>query len=185
VDLRNDEEIEAQPSVFCESSTVGYCWRPFWGEPLAEGAMPDLRHGYIRELDLCGSRLAGICGELAQSGMFPALVHCAAGKDRTGVLVALLLATAGVRPGLIVDDYALSRASLGDEFLEESRQWVPGRGARWEDYADLYDAPPERMERTLEHLETRWGGAVRYLLEHGLAREDVERLRVALIEPAA
>src|SRR5215216_461237 len=50
VDLREDDEIEADPSVFCASTQVNYFWRPFWGEPLPPGELPDLKRGYIREL---------------------------------------------------------------------------------------------------------------------------------------
>jgi protein-tyrosine phosphatase len=185
VDLREDDEIAANPSVFCASNEVSYCWRPFWGSPMPNGLVPDLSRGYVRELDLCGDRLATVCRELAQPGGLPALVHCAAGKDRTGVLVALLLAVARVSPEIIVDDYVLTKMSLGEEYLEESRRWVVERGGVWQEQAHLFDTPPERMQRTLEHLERRWGGAERYLISHGMPDAEVEQLRELLTEPAA
>jgi len=185
IDLRESDEIETKPSVFFASSEVSYCSRPFWGQSLPEGSGPDIQLGYIRELDECGQRLAAICGELAPPDALPALVHCAAGKDRTGVFIALLLATARVPRSAIVDDYVLTRTCLGEEYYAESRRWVEERGAAWEDYAYLFDTPPERMESTLEHLDRRWGGADQYLIEHGLVPDTVQRLRELLTEPAA
>ena len=119
---------------------------------------------------------ATICRELLTPGALPALIHCAAGKDRTGVLIGLLLAVAGVEPELTAQDYALCAACLGNEHVEEGRQGVTARGWSWEVYREHWDNPPERMTNTLEHLQQRWGGAESYLVEHGLTPADVRGL---------
>jgi protein-tyrosine phosphatase len=183
IDLREIDETSAHPSVFLESTQVSYCWRPFWGKSLPQGSAPDIQRGYIGELDECGQRLAAISRELVEPAALPALVHCASGKDRTGVFVALLLAVARVPRSTIVDDYVLTRTCLGEQYLIDCRRWVAERGGVWEDYAYLFDTPPERMESTLDHLDRRWGGADQYLLAHGLSHEEVERLRELLTAP--
>ena len=183
VDLREDDECEGRPSVFCTSPQIRYRRRPFWGRVLDPGTLPDLRLGYLAEFDLCGDRLIETLRELLEPEGLPALLHCQAGKDRTGVLVALILSAVRVKPQIIIDDFVMTRTGLGESYLEESRLLVLERGGVWEDEIDLFDAPPERMQKTLEYLEQHWGGAERYLLGHGLRQDELERLRELLTEP--
>jgi protein-tyrosine phosphatase len=108
-----------------------------------------------------------------------ALVHCAAGKDRTGVVVALALIVAGVRPQAVVDDYAASgvRAEAIVARLRRSRTYVRDVDSK---PADSYRVRPETMTAFLEQLESRYGGAARWLADHGLSPGDLSRLRARL-----
>ncbi|HEY2203280.1 MAG TPA: tyrosine-protein phosphatase [Pseudonocardia sp.] len=106
----------------------------------------------------------------------PALVHCAAGKDRTGVFCALLQDAVGVRRDAVVDDYALSNQEL---LAVLSR----GVGAEYDiDPADveLYRCPPEVMVTLLGELDTG-GAAPGWLRRHGLADDELGRLRTRLV----
>ncbi len=87
------------------------------------------------------------------------VVHCAAGKDRTGMLVALLLETAGVCREAVVADYAVSADNLGvAEILAD-----PGRG-RTGPQAEAYAwSHPETITGALEHLDATYGGVTPYL----------------------
>jgi protein-tyrosine phosphatase len=111
-----------------------------------------------------------------------ALVRCAAGKDRTGVVVALALISAGVRPQAVVDDYAASgdRAEAIVARLRRSRTYVQDTDRK---SADSYRVRPETMSAFLEQMESRYGGVVRWLAEHGLSAEDLSRLRAKLRHP--
>jgi protein-tyrosine phosphatase len=108
------------------------------------------------------------------------LIHCLAGKDRTGIAVALLLGVAGVDDAQIAADYALSEAALADERAaalaaapdDEARARIE-RG---------YDASAETMLATLAHLEARHGGAEAYLVRAGLSDADLQRIRERLLE---
>jgi len=181
IDLRDRDELERRPNVFCKAPSLSYRSVPFWDSPLpADTPLEDLTRGYFRELELRGERLALILRHLAQTEALPALVHCAAGKDRSGVVVALLLAALGVPADTIVEDYVLSRTCLGEQYLEESRAWVASRGEVWDDVAHLFDTPPERMQRTLDYLERRWGGAERFLLDRGMPAGELEALRLRM-----
>jgi protein-tyrosine phosphatase len=182
IDVRDAEELERRPNVFCTSEALNYCWVPFWDDPLPPKAVPDISRGYVRELDLRGERLIAMLRKLVTPEAVPALVHCAAGKDRTGVFVALLLAALRVPKETIVEDYVLSRTCLGQQYLEESRTWVASLGDVWEDVAHLFDTPPERMQLTLEYLDRQYGGAEAYLLQHGLAQHELAMLRERLTE---
>jgi len=108
-----------------------------------------------------------------------ALVHCAAGKDRTGVVVALALAAADVRPQAVVADYAASG---------ERTEAVVGRLRRSPTYAaDVTSKPltthrvrPETMAAFLRQMEVRYGGVPRWLADHGFSAEDLRLLRAKL-----
>ena len=106
------------------------------------------------------------------------LIHCHAGKDRTGTISALLLAVAGVSHEHICEDYALSQAALWpqwEKMVEESDEV---------DESHLFfrpDSPKESMQYVLDHLTQRYGGVVPYLQSTGLSEETLERLRQKLI----
>ena len=104
------------------------------------------------------------------------LVHCAAGKDRTGVVVALALDAAGVDRDTVVGDY-LATAHRIDAIvarLVSSSTYRPGLEGR--DPQEL--APvPGTMERFLELVDERLGGSVSWLSAHGLSDPDLRRLQ--------
>ena len=108
-----------------------------------------------------------------------ALVHCAAGKDRTGVVVALALTAAGVRPEAVVADYA----ATGDRI-----EAILGRLRTSRTYARDIDsqpvvahlARPETMEAFLQQMDVRYGGVVRWLADHGFDGDDLRLLRAKL-----
>jgi len=111
-----------------------------------------------------------------------ALVHCAAGKDRTGVVVALALTAAGVRPQAVVADYAATG---------ERTEAILSRLRRSPTYArdldslpaEAHRARPETMAAFLEQMESRYGGVARWLTDHGLNAEELDLLRAKLRHP--
>jgi protein tyrosine/serine phosphatase len=113
-----------------------------------------------------------------------ALVHCAAGKDRTGVVVALALSVAGVRPDAIAADYAATGDRI-DPLLARLRRSATYR-------ADINRRPPEShrpqaatMAAFLAEMESRFGGAAAWLTAHGLSQDDLDLLRAKLRVPSA
>jgi protein-tyrosine phosphatase len=107
------------------------------------------------------------------------IVHCAVGKDRTGVVAALLLALAGVPAEAIAQDYAAS--AEGVERL--SVDWLTG--AKDEDERELrrrlIASPVGAMHRVLDHLHLRFGGVERYVREIGIDARTVDTLRARLL----
>ena len=108
-----------------------------------------------------------------------AIVHCAAGKDRTGVVCALALSVAGVEPGVIVDDYMLT-----DERLEA----IIERLGRAKMYARGVNSTPvrahapraETMKAFLEQLDSRYGGLDAWLNGNGFSPDETSALRAKL-----
>jgi len=104
------------------------------------------------------------------------LVHCAAGKDRTGVVVALALDAAGVDRDMIVGDYLASRERI--DAIIARLVTSPTYRAELEGHDAHKLAPvPGTMERLLELVDERFGGSVAWLSAHGLDDPDLERLR--------
>ena len=104
------------------------------------------------------------------------LVHCAAGKDRTGVVVALALDAAGVDRDTIVGDYLASRERIDAiiaRLLSSSTYRAELEGHDAQQLAPV----PGTMERLLELVDERFGGSVAWLSAHGLGDRDLKRLR--------
>jgi protein-tyrosine phosphatase len=111
----------------------------------------------------------------------PVVVHCMGGKDRTGLVAALLLRLASVDKETIGHDYSLSSANLAPataEWIESAADDVERRKRR-----KLSDTPAIGMVRVIEEIETRYGDVASYLLAAGLSPTQLERLRERLVAP--
>ena len=107
------------------------------------------------------------------------IVHCAAGKDRTGVVCALALAVAGATRAAIIGDYVATGERIGP---------IMARLKASPTYADDLDGSPDEahvpraasMERVLDVLDERHGGPLGWLDEHGFGADDAAALRARL-----
>ena len=106
IDLRWPEELVTAPNAFRRSGVVRYTSIPL----LADDPTPHsgLAGMYRHVLDARGTQLVDVVRALLVDDGLPAIIGCAAGKDRTGVTIALLLDLVGVPREVIIDDYALS-----------------------------------------------------------------------------
>jgi protein-tyrosine phosphatase len=110
------------------------------------------------------------------------VVHCAAGKDRTGTVVALALEVAGVPRGEIVADYVLSAERIEAIMGRLLPRDAYGPVLRHENVGDQ-TPQAQSVTRVLDALEERWGGAGGWLRGQGWSDEDVHRLRTRLTVP--
>jgi protein tyrosine/serine phosphatase len=109
------------------------------------------------------------------------VVHCMGGKDRTGIVAALLLRLAGVSHEEIGEDYAITAVNLEPS----TSVWVPAiederERAKWE---KLRATPAVAMVRVLEEIESRYGDVASYLRAAGLDDAQLDRLRERLVAP--
>jgi protein-tyrosine phosphatase len=104
--------------------------------------------------------------------------HCAGGKDRTGLVAALLLRLAGAPIEAIAHDYSLT----AERRAREPDRWVEAAGDENEQERRLFmqHTPPEAMQRALEQLEREHGTVEAYLRQAGLDQLHIERLRERL-----
>jgi protein-tyrosine phosphatase len=103
--------------------------------------------------------------------------HCFAGKDRTGLVAALLLSLAGVPADHIAADFAETDVQLADQY----QVWIDAAAPdKRQEVRDDLRCPRERILGVLDFIETRWGGVPSYLEASGVAPEDIDRLAARL-----
>jgi hypothetical protein len=107
------------------------------------------------------------------------LVHCAAGKDRTGTVVALALEVSGVPRELIAADYLASGERIV-QIIERLRSSDTYRAELMGHDPHRHAPVPGTIERVLELVDAEYGGAADWLLAQGLDEADLERLRKRL-----
>jgi protein-tyrosine phosphatase len=118
-------------------------------------------------------RLRDALAAIAAAPPGPLLFHCVAGKDRTGLIAALMLALAGVIPSAIAADYAASAENLRDAYLRRYADSDPKA------IIEAVRCPEETVYNMLEYLE-RAGGMLAYLRRIGLEADEIARLRARL-----
>lgn len=171
IDLRRAEECVSWPSRFAGDPMYGNL--PLQ-DPAHSVAEQSMTARYSAMLDRGRSRFAAAVAAIADAPAGAVVVQCAAGKDRTGLVVALALALAGVAPDAIAADYAFSDeairqhndAMLAGVVSEDER-------ARWR---AIQHARPETMLETLRHLDERYGGAEAYLGKGGFTTRQRDAL---------
>jgi protein-tyrosine phosphatase len=127
--------------------------------------------------------LTGAFEALAADGSLPAVFHCSAGKDRTGVLSALILAFLGVPDETIVEDYALSAAAMG-HLLERLKAEYPDSVDEVQRYAPaILQVLPGSMEEFLASLRAEYG-TYPALADHLGVTGAVDRLRETVLVEA-
>jgi protein-tyrosine phosphatase len=109
-------------------------------------------------------------------------VHCHAGKDRTGVIVGLVLRLAGVSVDAIADDYAISGVQLA-EMLARDRVTAVEHGMDHVRVERLFTVRREAMVQTMECVDSEHGGAVTLLRDLGLGDARIRRLSHLLLSP--
>lgn len=183
IDLRRADELESYPNVFRESVRVRYLHLPLVDVDPYERA-GSIAGMYKLYLDERQAQTAAVFRALVHPEGLPAVIHCAAGKDRTGVIIALLLAVAGVPKETIADDYGLSQRCFSTRWEVITRDDGAGEiVAVLDNEAPVVECRPEAMLETLDHLDRTYGGAREYLLASGLSPADLHRLRELLTEP--
>jgi protein-tyrosine phosphatase len=185
VDLRTDEEAQDAPSAL-EGTGARIFRVPLLRAEALGRLPPDLAAVYRYLIDDRGPAIATAVGHLCRAGALPGLVHCSAGKDRTGVVTALILGALGVPDDIIAADYALSASYLDpDAAAVISRiQAIGGAASRLS--LSVLGSPPELILMALARARARAGSVCGYLVRHGLSEAELGELRTALVAyPAA
>lgn len=122
---------------------------------------------------------------VAEKDNLPLLVHCSAGKDRTGVVIAVLLRLLGVPEQIVLEDYSLSNLYF-DYFLNISAKIIKQLGVFRVSEAEvrpLFLADPQTLKITLDYIETKYGSIEQYVTTHaGVTPEMVAQIRANLLE---
>jgi protein tyrosine/serine phosphatase len=178
VDLRRAGE-SPEPHPFADDEI--YVNLPVEDPADAKGVSSTMGALYLDMLDARPELFAAALGSMAAADPGAVLVHCAAGKDRTGLVVALALRVAGADRETVAADYAVTGERLApyaEEYLAtiedvEVREFWRGRQA----------TPVEFMLDVLDHLDERYGGVEAYLRAGGMTDEQLSALRERLVAP--
>jgi protein-tyrosine phosphatase len=188
-DLRSPKERERQPNPVQsrELALLG---------PRPDGRRPDrsafqrkadgerlMHEQYVSMLATAGPRFGSLLSGLAEPDGLPAVFHCAAGKDRTGLTAALLLTALGVPRETVLDDYELTARCWTGERDRTTIEWLLESGMSQEAAEAVFEAPRWVMAATLEALDDEYGGIDAYL--RGPAEMDgttLDELRGALVD---
>lgn len=189
VDLRTYAEVAERGSFPAAQLGVAYHHLPLlesvW-EPGSFGPSDDapafLAARYAEMLAVGGRSIAAALELLADPERYPLVFHCAAGKDRTGVLAAVALELAGVSDEDIVGDYALSRLGM-DRMVEWLHANMPEAiDAMSAQPQAFLEAPPAAMELLLAAVRAQYGSMAGYVATLGVTEETIDRLRDALLD---
>lgn len=178
VDLRWSEEITRYPSpVARDGSRIAYTHVSLLGNTAAQwqelSTNTDKAGWNCVVLDKARAELKAVLTVIAAAPPGTLLFHCVAGKDRTGIIAALLLALAEVVPDAIADDYAASTNRLCDAYLKRYAHVDPNQ------VLENVRCPQETVHNMLSYLADL-GGIRAYLENIGLTQGEVASLRARL-----
>jgi protein-tyrosine phosphatase len=197
-DLRTDPECDLAPSVLLDG--VRFERLAIGGDaartreltaPVLEGRPADIASDFLERLypamaEAAAPSFGRLLTRLAEPGGLPALFHCAAGKDRTGLSAVLLLSVLGVDEAAILDDYQLSAELYTARQMDKVRLKLGASGVDLEGYHNVYGAPRHAMATLLATLRERHGGVETFLEdEAGVDPQVFTELRARLVEPSA
>ena len=124
-------------------------------------------------------RLFGI---LADESNLPVVLHCTAGKDRTGVSTAFLLSILGVSRHLIEEDYLLTNLDTERQadYIERTVGYPDGYDR--EKMINIAGVPNDAMKDFLDGVELKWGSATEYLEKIGITKNQMDKIRHNFLE---
>jgi protein-tyrosine phosphatase len=186
IDLRSAEELNRAPNPLCGRPGFAYHHVPLLdglnSSPDGPPEIQSLPEMYKSLLPKAGAQIGRVFQALCRREGRGAVFHCTAGKDRTGVIAALILNLCGVADGDIIADYALTYGRmkpLFDAMIRKARQ------AGVDVPEHLLCSDPAFMEEFLGFLKQTYTGAESYLRGQGLSPGDLGTLRDSLLGPWA
>jgi protein-tyrosine phosphatase len=183
IDLRREHEVEAAPLAALEAAGVRVVHQslidpavpPLQTSDIVDGTLADR---YVSILDTSGDQFVSVVRMIADRANHPMVFQCAAGKDRTGLVAAIVLGLLGVDDETIATDYAAS-ATVVDMLLARLHARAPDReppGPR------IMSAEASTMHAALDWMRDRYGSVEGYTRAHGLTSEEIGALRDAMIQ---
>lgn len=183
IDLRSEAEAAAESYAVTGVDRVALPIELL--DPASATAGLTLESLYERLVDHHGTTLTAAVRTIAGHNGGNVLVHCTAGKDRTGVVMALTLLALGVDRQDVVADYAATHENLRgtwtDDFLARA-----GLGELPPHLLQVLNGSPATvLDTTLDRIESIYGGAVEYLRAHDLSDTELAALRTRFVTTAS
>lgn len=174
IDLRTDAELVKAPNPCADNAGLSYVHRPLIDDSMMVGLgeASGMFERYLWMLDGRAEAFRAIFETVAavDGGV---VFHCFAGKDRTGLVAAMLLSLAGVPDDAIATDFAETDAQLALRYEE----WIAAEAPeRRTELREELRCPPDRILGVLDHLNLRWGGVHGYMEAAGMTPAAIDRL---------
>ena len=187
IDLRDDFEVEAMPDDLTGLDVEVLRLPVFEGSGSSQDSVGiTLEALYERIVTLHSDVVVAALRELAHSGDKAVLIHCTAGKDRTGIVVALALLAVGVDRETVIADYAESEANLRGAWLDGMVELIKSHDVEITPSLRILlgGSPPDALRSAIDLIEKKHGSVRQYLLDAGLSELDLASLRSVLVEPS-
>lgn len=179
IDLRHDGEVKAAPNRLAGLPEVTYHHLPLFRVMVGSNGImpPDLRSIYLHIVDDCQEGLRETFSAIRTAPEGGVLFHCSAGKDRTGVVAALLLRLAGVDEEVIAADYGLTTQAMKTLRPVLVAQAVV-RGGNPDELEPMLSSRPEDMQALLDYLTSKYGSVEGYFQQQlGMDADQLHQLR--------
>jgi protein-tyrosine phosphatase len=178
LDLRSPAELLKSPNPFANGEGPAYVNVPLIDDSNMRevGEAADMYERYLMILDNRQEAFRGVFNVVAEAEG-PVVFHCFAGKDRTGLVAAILLSLAGVTKEAIAADFGETDAQLATRY----EQWIADAAPERRKSMRLeLRCPPEWILGVLDHLEQKWGGVEGYLVGSGMSPTIIDRVSAKL-----
>lgn len=183
IDLRSPDEVKDKPNPFMNDKGVGYHNIPLLSMDMSEiiskanaKEMKTFKLGdlYKAIAENSQAELRRVFGVFLEESSVCTLYHCTAGKDRTGVISALLLSMVGVELEDIMADYEVTNTHLRKIYrnIKHIAPEIP---------ISMIESAPINIEEFINHINENYGGAVEYLLNIGLTSSEIGKLKTKFL----
>ena len=150
-------------------------------EQIDAGMCDNLIDDYLRQIEVNGRYVAQALSIVAEPDRQPIVVHCTAGKDRTGIIIAMLLDILGVSHEHIAADYHVTTKNMAP-IIEGIRNAPVFKENGLADAPDwIFASDPETMAGFLARMTETYGGAEAWALANGLNPDQIASLRASLL----
>ena len=191
VDLRRSEEVEERTDILGQSNKINYVRHnivgdlPTFPDEKLEGSVKTnldtiaewYQKVYTGWLENSKKPIKQTLTTLFNPSNLPALYHCEAGKDRTGIISALILSVCGVEDELVAEDYGLSAKYLIDRyFVDQALANRNPNNYTWLDYQNE-NCSPKVMLKIIDYIKTIYGGTENYIVSLGITKSTIETFK--------
>jgi protein-tyrosine phosphatase len=191
VDFRGDDELRRDPSVLRDVDWIDYRRSVTFDEQVAFASQkkneapaepikfPSWAVKYVEMAEECRGWVKQTL-ELFASCDGAVIYNCTTGKDRTGIISALLLGLAGVADADIIADYCISEVFLRPVYEVLAKNFMEVGGSEVDIDDPVFKTEPSNMAAFLRHVHTNYGGVVPYLASCGVGSGAIDTLRCRL-----
>jgi len=174
IDVRGDKHFKETANAYQTIKGIQFYHIPITGgfKELAELEKNSKEHSYLSIVEMHKPEFLRVFQVIAQQNDGAVIYNCKAGKDRTGIISALILSLCGVPESDIIADYEISYTLNYEKFpFEEGNE-----------RSNYFLSPPEYMRNFLAYIHQKYQNAAGYLADIGLTQEEIQQIKTKLLQ---